>query len=205
MSARLRARLKSSPLTLLAGAVLAVVLAYLLRDFVRAAILIPVEYVLWTMGLLYNAFPQLIWALFLTVLLALAAASLRPAKPARQSRADPVDVQRLTRAEIWSQQLKQRTQGDYFKWYLARELTALALQVISHHERMTEEQVQAQLESGNLRIPTEVLAYFQTSLETRSSQQYTELKAQYQARGLPSPLEMDPEQVIRYLEKSLAE
>jgi len=115
----------------------------------------------------------------------------------------PVQDDRLSRARSWSHWLQISQQGDYSRWLLARNVAKLALEILAHQERQSLEQTQQRIESGKIRLPTEVQAYFQVGLDAPSFRHYSELMTLMRSTRSASPLDLDPEIVIRYLENRM--
>ena len=186
---------------------LIVLLAYVLKDYVRMYILAPVLYALRIERIIYEALPQAVWwGIFLLILLVIAIRTLmRSYKPI------PVDIrnveeQHFSRARTWSRWIWISRRGNYSKWLLARHFAELALNLQSYQERQSLEQIRAQILSGKADISPAILDYFQVGLDTPSFRHYSELLARlkstrHKSSTLPlSPLNLDPEIIVQYLE-----
>lgn len=115
----------------LAGAVLiAVLLAFPLREAIHQTIVIPVAYLLWVLGIVYRSLSQGIWWVILILLvLLLIGRSLAPRR--RPARRIPVKT-KLPRGQVedlatW---LSRSSDGTYFKWLVANRLGKLAYQIL---------------------------------------------------------------------------
>ena len=67
------------------------------------------------------------------------------------------------RIEPWLELIQKAERDSYFKWRLAQGLQRLALDTLAHQADLPLKQVRQQLKEGELRLPPEVLAYFQAS------------------------------------------
>jgi hypothetical protein len=110
--------------------VIATLLAFPLREAVHEAIVIPVAYWLWALGLLYRSMSQGIWWLVLIVLVALILAkSLAP--PLRPpGKALPSSKPALGQVQTLAGWLNKSSSGIYFKWLIANRLGKLAYQIL---------------------------------------------------------------------------
>lgn len=116
-------------------AVITGLLAFPLRQAVHEAVVVPVAYLLWVLGLFYRSFSQGIWWLILVVLvLLLLGRSLAPPLPQPgRSRVRPKPPRGPV--EELAGWLKRSGDGMYFKWLIANRLGKLAYQVLAQRER----------------------------------------------------------------------
>ena len=188
-------------LILLALALLLVgVLSLVFRDFVREAIVTPIAYAAWVAGILIESLPQMIlWIALLAVVLWMAVGSLiaRP-KPIRAFSDAKAD--RRGQIEVLARRIDLATRGYYFRWHLARRLRDLAVDTLAYRQRMTPEQVNQHLEAGTLDIPPAIRAYFQAEPTLGSASRLPYLRHRFQPHPATSPLDLDPEEVVRFLE-----
>lgn len=181
--------------------VLAGLLTYWLQDYVRT-LLVPLLYLLWLGGRLIETIPQAgIWALFLFVALIIAAGSLLKRQPAQAKirRAEPVHQERI---EGWIKLIHETKQETYYKWQLAQRLQELTLDALAHDERLTRKQIRQRLQANQLDLPPEIEAYLQASMTSFShfvAPEQRFIKSKRQA----SPLDLEPERLIQFLEESL--
>lgn len=112
-------------LLILAGLVIAVILAFFMQDVIRRAIVTPLAYLLWLLKLAYSATPQLLlWIFLLAVLVLLLFASLvswisigkRTEEPARSAQGN---------VEILAGWVSNASEGNYYKWMIANRLGKL--------------------------------------------------------------------------------
>jgi hypothetical protein len=193
---------------LLVGLVLllAIPLTLALRNFARDVIVVPVLYILWLGHLLVQSIPQgVLWALLLLIALVISARSLSkgrsPAGKVREAWADcPGQV------AAWARQIHRMTRGSYYEWSLAQHLAKLSLAVLAYRERLTREQIKQHLQAGKLDMPPEIQAYVQAGLSPflpNSPSLLSRLVHRLRQSVRTSPLAVDLEKVVRFLEKQL--
>jgi hypothetical protein len=173
---------------------LAILLTWWVGDAV-ADLLVPLYYLYWISRRLVEAIPQAaIWAVFLFVALLLATGSLvrRPATAKIPRRTAP---SRQGRIEGWAKLLGQADQEIYYKWQLAQEMQELTLDALAHQERLPVQTLRHRLNRGQLDLPPEIEAYLQASLTSFSH--FAGHKRQ------SSPLNLNPERVVQFLEEKL--
>ena len=178
------------------------VLLFVLRDWVQETLVTPLLYVVWLAQLLLASIPQaLLWAVFLVLLLRVAAGSLRsggparPVRPAYRALAQRGRVQTLAR---WIHS----TRREYFKRQLARHLGEMAVQVTRPHELLMPSEISAALRSGQVDAPPDILAYFRAGLDmySRPAGLLSRLARFARKQAPTSPLDLELEQVVRFLE-----
>lgn len=110
--------------------VIATLLAFPLRAAVHEAVVVPVVYLLWVLGLLYRSFSQGLWWVILVVLvLLMLAKSLAPQLRPRE-KAPPSSKPALGQVQTLAGWLNQSGNGIYFKWLVANRLGKLAYQIL---------------------------------------------------------------------------
>jgi hypothetical protein len=179
---------------------LGVLLAFLIQDFVRQTLLYPLVYLYWSLRVIYEGVPGLVWwSIFLVLLFLLAIRSLsRGEKPS--FRAIEGDSLPLTRPRAWMRWMNKSNQGDYSKWQLSREISTLALMTIANLNRLTPEGAREELLAGHLNLPPRVEAYLITGSLPHTYSQYVEMKSDPNAPWKHLSLDLDPEEVIAFLE-----
>jgi len=104
------------------------------------------------------------------------------------------------------QAINRTSEGLYFKWRLAQHLLGLTLEAVAHQERTSPTLVRERLKSRGLDAPSEIEAYLHAGLtpvlSTRSNL-ITRLKGAIMPTHHISPLDLDPERVIQFLEDQL--
>jgi hypothetical protein len=178
-------------------------LAFLIQDYVRELLIYPLVYLYWSLRLVYEGVPGVIWwGLAIALLLLLALKSLSRREPRLQP-AEEFAGHSLSRPQSWMQRIKKTRHGDYFKWQLAREIGQLALASIANHERLTLEQAREKLSTGQLDLPAPIHAYLSAGALSKSYGHYTQTESQLRLPGTTSPIDLDPQEIVSYLESRL--
>jgi len=170
-------------------------------DYVRFYLIEPVMFLLRIETILYEALPQAVWwGVFLLIIGIIAFRSLaRNIKfPAR--RRGHQHGERLSRARTWSRWIELSSRGNYSKWLLARHLANLTVKTIAHQERLSPEQFRTNLIAGEADLPPHVMEYLQVGLGSPSFRHYSDLLALFKTRKTRSPLEIDLEGIVDFLE-----
>jgi hypothetical protein len=168
-----------------------VLLALLLKDFVRGKVIIPFLKVL----RFVDDLPQdLIWFFFIGIILFFAYKTLIKWKiPWSQSRR--TQVMNQGQIEVLAELIRKANQGDYFRERLEQYLCDLTLKILAHRERLTPEIMKERLKSGTLDVPPEILAYLQAGLIWDSPH--------HRKREKTPPLDLDPKRIVQFLEHQL--
>jgi len=199
MSPALRNRLALIAATLLLTAILALALS----DLTQEAVAVPIWYVIWIGQLLFNAIPQsLLWALFLTVALVIAVRSLLKRPQSKEEPAiEPIHTGQVQVLLSW---IQRQEESDYFKQRLAQHLGKLALEALAYQRRLTLSELRQHLRS--LDAPPEIRAYLQAGLAPTPSRPISLASRLLHSLGLrrtTSPLDLDPEIVVQFVERQL--
>jgi len=191
-------------LALIAATVLlTAILALALFDLTQEAVAVPIWYVIWLGQLLFQAIPQsLLWALFLTVALVVAVRSLlkRP-QPEEESAIEPIHSGQVRVLVSW---IQHQEESDYFKRRLAQHLGNLTLEALAYQRRLTLRESRQHLRS--LDAPPEIRAYLQAGLTPTPSRPISLASRLLHSLGLrrtTSPLDLDPEIVVQFVERQL--
>jgi len=111
----------------LGGAVIiALILAFPLQDVIRKTIIVPLAYLWWALGVLYQSFPQVVvWVLLLVVITFMLLGSLTR-KVKRTPNEEPKVKPELGQVETLADGLIKMRRGTYYKWKVANRLGRLA-------------------------------------------------------------------------------
>lgn len=178
---------------------LAALLTPLVRDYSRQWIS-PLLYIAWVGRLLLAGIPQVVWwVLLLTVALFIAGRTLlsywsRPQPPERTAAVPP------GRIESWAALIRQADQEIYYQWQLAQPLQELTLAVLAHTERVSPTEIKSRLSRNDLELPPDIQTYLQASMTSFS---HLVPPSRFGVGAPPSPLALDPEHIIRFLEDKL--
>lgn len=172
----------------------------------RGTVSLLVWYLLWLGDLVFKAMPHLVfWILFLCAALAIALASLVRRRTQIWHR-PAVEPSRAGRVRSMARAVRRTDQGDYFKWRLARYLGELAAETAVDHGRVPADERLARLRGMAAEIPPEILDYLELGLG-RGLLEPTSLSARIRqwlrSDPRPSPLDLDPGIVVRFLEEQL--
>ena len=178
-------------------------LAFLIQDFVRQTLLYPLVYLYWSLRLIYEGVPGVVWwGVFLVLLSLIAMRSLaRKNEPARAAPNSPSHSP--SRPQTWMRWIKNNNRGEYFRWQLAREISTLALTGLADRNRLTPTAARQELLAGRLNLPGHIQAYLIAGSLPNSYSQYVEMKSNLTLSGASSSLELDPEEIIAFLEAEL--
>jgi hypothetical protein len=177
---------------------LAVLLAPVLRDFVREVVVIPFLYLFWFGRFIFESIPQaMLWGCFSILILMIMGISLLGKRHRKRTSLKSLEAHQ-ERIESWANLIHRARQDDYFKWRLAQRLQKLTLDAIAHSKNQSLKQTRQQLKRGELDLPPELQAYFLASLASLG--QLSAPKRFFLSKPTTSPLDLDPTQVIRFLE-----
>lgn len=176
---------------LLAGLTLSAILAYLLRDAIYGAVIVPLAYVIWLAVYIYSFIPQLaLWIVLLVILFMVGIFGFLPTGRSSRSseskrRLAPGPVESLT---AWFVKSKK---GTYFKWQIANRLGRIANRVSYLSE-----------ENGEFGSEAEAVNRYLKAGLTTSFVDYPRPKWPFE-RPAATPLDIDPKVVVDYLESQV--
>ena len=90
----------------------------------------------------------------------------------------------------------------YERWRLARDLARLGADVLAHTRRLGRGEAAARLARGDLDLPRAIGAYLQAGLADPPPSRFPRLRHLLGQKD-PSPLNLDPGQVVAFLEKEM--
>ena len=181
--------------------VIATLLAFPLRDAVYEAIVVPIAYLLWALGLLYRSLSQGIWWVILIVLVILILArslapQLRsPGKTLPSSKPVLGQVQTLA---VW---LNKSGSGIYFKWLIANRLGKLAYQVLLQRGNEKRRSVFEPLTAPDWHPSADLQNYLQSGLQ-RSFADFPNPR-KFFAPPAKTPLDLDINKAVDFLESQI--
>lgn len=181
-------------------------LTLLLHEFTREILLSTLLRLSWYTRLYIDNLPQpIIWAVFIALAIVIAARSLLKRRSTSETISEAARA-RMGRVNNLIQAINRTSDGPYFKWRLAQHLLALALEAFVHRERTSPNTIRERLKSGGLDVPSEIEAYLLAGmspvLSTRANL-ITRLKDAIFPTHQITPLDLDPERVIQFLEDQL--
>jgi len=173
---------------------LALVLFFLVRDFLRTVIIGPLLYVIWFVTLIAESIPQgVIWAGFILVMMIFAFVSLRKREPEISPAGQP-SSRNSGQVEKWARLLEFAKKDRFTKWRLANELKRLTRKLLSPLD-------DSELIQNHPEIPAEIIAFFEAQQPTKRP--FWEWLNSNTTGETETALDFDPEVVIEFLEKRL--
>lgn len=182
--------------------IIALLIAFPLREAAYRAVIIPVAYAWWVLGLVYHAVDQSIWwflALFL-VLAALFRSLLPLGRLGERMRfkARPV-VGQVEGLSVW---VKRTERGIYFKWLLANRLGKIAHEVLAMRMGGKTRSYFDPLAGPDWEPGGKVQAYLESGLRG-SFADYPQGR-RFFSKPEPTPLDQNMDEVIEFLETQVS-
>ena len=180
-------------------------LALLLSGVVREVVVIPLLYLLWLMRVLIDSLPQaILWAGFLALAVLVAWKSM-PGPPAAQPLPEAAPASR-TAVATWASLFERAANDASTRWLLAQRLGQLAVELLASQDERAAQGAWQYLRDESSDILPEVRAYLQAGTQSyRSAPPRWRRWWPWDARLEPwgDPLDLDPEEVVHYLEERL--
>jgi hypothetical protein len=189
----------------LAGIVIiALLLAFPLRNAVYEVVIIPIAYVLWVLGLWYRSVHQSIWwVVALLVVLVTLARSLRPTGKIREwVHLKPRPI--LGQVEGLSVWMKRTERGIYFKWLIANRLGKIAHEVLAQRMGGKTRSFFDPLTGPDWTPDASVQLYLETGLKGSFADYPQVQRRWFFSKPIQTPLDHDVNEVIEYLESQIS-
>jgi hypothetical protein len=189
------------PLIIAAIVVIAALLAFPLRGTIINAVVIPVAFVGWQLGIIYRSVPQIAWWWLVVVIifLMLAYSAFPRLKPVRREAVKPKPRHgQVEDLAIWLGRIKG---GVYFKWLVANRLGKLAYQILVHRESGRPRTVFMPLVGEDWQPARELREYLETGLHGSFSD-YPSARNPLAAQP-KTPLDYDVRNAIEFLESQV--
>jgi hypothetical protein len=192
---------------LLIGAILllAIPLAYLLQDVTRQVFLVQILRITWTIRLLFESLPQTItWSILVAVALLIAVRSLM-ARPIPEQQPDRATEQ-LGQVSTLTKRVQRSWELEYSRRSLARDMRALALEVLAYQHRTTAQQIRQDLRTGRLEMPPEIQAYLNMErwpIRMRPTNFLLRLRRRLSPRARAPQMDPELERIVQFLESQL--
>lgn len=157
-------RLKKALILLAIPAALALPLVFLLEDFVRDAIVTPLAYQAWLIGVVVDALPHgCLLAAVLAVGTYLAVRSLGRVKTGawQQSRPPKTSTGSVT---AWLKRFDLLMRGSYTRARFDHHVGLFLLRVVAHDRRMSPRDLVRGMEMGDIAVPAEISRYAEAVL-----------------------------------------
>jgi hypothetical protein len=184
-------------LLLSTGIILAAALAYFLRDLINDKVIIPLAYLWWRVGLYYHSVSEdRWWAIVIVVICIMAFVSIRPEWSFHYQDLDTHPVQGpVEELMMWMMRMSRNT---YFKWLVANRLGKLSRSFLIHREGIDVQHWDGSLNGSTWDPPEAVEAYLKSGLSRPFA-----LSSESLSRPRSAPLNLNPQQVIEYLESQI--
>ena len=193
----------------LVGLPLAVLLTLGLRDFVRDALALPLSYILWFAGIIFETIPQIwFWTGLIVIALVLAMRSLDREHQPPPSTSGKSSRPARGRINVWAERVNMLLKGRYSRHRFGYFIGKLILDVLSHEERLSFRDLERRLEQGEKDVPPVVRDY----LFSRLKPAYAEARPNFLTRlkrffrlekPLSASLNAEVETIIKFLEDQL--
>ena len=181
-------------------------LALILHEFTREVFLSLLMRISWYVRLYMDSLPQpILWVMFIVIVIVIAARSLLKRRSTPEATSEATKL-RMGRVHNLMQAINRTSEGLYFKWRLAQHLLGLTVNMLAHQERTSPNHMRERLKSGGLDAPSEIEAYLLAGLTpvlSTPSNLLTRLRQAIMPTHRISPLDLDPEKVIQFLEDQL--
>ena len=181
--------------------VIALLLAFPLRDAVFRTVVVPLAYVLWVAGLAYRAVHQTIWwMVVLLLVLYLLSRSLLPKFKVRERfrlKKKPV----VGQVENLAKWLKKTERGTYFKWLIANRLGKIANQILANRSTGRQRSFFDPLTGPDWTPDSSVQSYLEAGLHG-SFADYPQKRGLFPAH-MQTPMDHDVNDVVQYLESQM--
>ena len=176
-------------------------LAYAMRDVIERTVIQPLVYILWLAKLYYDSFPQIfLWILLVGSIVLMAVTSLVTEDAPQHKRETP---HRPAKGEVESlaEWMARAPRGLYFKWLIAQRLGKLARGLTSFNARQARPSAWEPVAGPGWNPPREVASYLEAGING-SFADYPRPRFPFQ-RSAPTPLDLDPDQAIAYIESHM--
>lgn len=178
---------------------LVVVVTFLISDFVQEIIIMPL---LKIFRFVENLPQDLLWFFFIGIIILFAFKSLIK-WDIKSSEVRYSKIRRKGQTEELMDLIRDARDKSYFKQLLAQYLYKLTLEILAYRERIKPDVVKDRLESGTEYVPSEILAYLLAGQRWDFCLYSKKGKGHFRSNAPDSPLELDPEKVVEFLEQQL--
>jgi hypothetical protein len=183
------------------GLVFAAVLAFAMRDAIEQAVIQPLLYTWWVIGIYYHSLPQVaLWIILVVMVIMMAWGTLASELP-------PAGGRRVLRkpfqgpVESLAGWVQRAPHGLYFKWMLAQRLGKLSRDLIAFNARQAPRSGREAFSGPGWDPPSNVAAYLESGLNG-SFADYPRPPWPFQ-RPNPTPLDLDPTLALDYIESQI--
>jgi hypothetical protein len=193
--------MKNRFLPLMISLFVAIVLVFVVEDFVRQVIVIPLLYASWFVTLVLGSLPQWVfWVVFVITALVIANKSMAQDKTIRRQPWTPGASHRGPVA-TWSALLERSKTQEFSRWRLAQALTKLTQDILFQEPFNLREREEGGADFKTF-LPPQVEASFKAPLP--DARLLSRLWRRRRGKGRFTAPDLDPEIVVKYLEDRLA-
>jgi len=193
--------MKKRLVPLLIFGVVAIILYFLIDDFVQQMLIKPILHVAWVIIFVLESLPQaLYWLAFIIIAILIARKSFARSKTIRSSGQPPTAVHSGPVA-TWSGLLERADTQDFSRWRLAQALRALTRDVLFPIEDINTLYLEASNDRQEMDLPPEIDAFFRAPVPRY--QRFHWLRFRHRGTRAAHGLDLDPEHVVQYLEDEL--
>lgn len=182
----------------------AVFLAFIMRDAVEQMVIVPLVYLWWLLRLYYSMFPQFVlWAILVVAAIYSAITSLLPEISYRRAlSADSKPVQ--GQIELLVEWLKKsKLGGSYYKWLIANRLGKMTREILAQRDGQAVSKKFGRLDGRGWNPAQKIRDYLETGLNGSFAEFPRPRWWMFGQTAKPTPLDVDPQQVIDYLENEM--
>ena len=183
--------------------IIALLLAFPLRGAVYEAVIIPLAYLWWILGLWYHSVHQSIWwVVALLLVLVTLARSLRSTGRSRERirlKRKPV----IGQVEGLSGWMKRTERGIYFKWLIANRLGKVAHSILAQRTGGQPRSFFDPLTGPDWTPDAPIQQYLESGLKGSFSDYPQKRSWWIPSKPEPTPLDYDVDEVINFLESQL--
>lgn len=186
-------------LILLVGLILPIVImAVVIRGFVRDVIAVPLLYGLWIVrGLLASIAQPLVWFACILVIIVFAFRSLVGTRILTRRR--KVEQGERDTLQSWARLIEQTQRDDFSRWRLAQRLGQLTFDILGDDEQLSARQLWRRLDNGTLDIPPDLRGYLRFRVRPAPQRRW------WRRTTTPSQQQIDPNRIVTFLEEQIAQ
>ena len=180
---------------------IAVIMAFPLQDVIRKTVIVPLAYLWWALGVLYQSFPQIVVWILLIILISFMLLGSLSTDRKRTPREDLKVKPSLGQVEGLAEGLVKMRRGTYYKWQIANRLGRLARDFLILRGDRPSTRDLSPLAGGDWHPVEHIDAYLDTGL--RGSFADFPNSRWWFTRPEPTPLDIEVNEVVEFLETQI--
>ena len=181
--------------------IIALILAFPLQDVIRKAIIVPLAYLWWALGVLYQSFPQIVVWILMVILIAFMLMGSLTTNKKRTPREGPKAKPSLGKVEGLAEGLVKMRRSTYYKWQIANRLGRLARDFLIQRGDRASTKDHSPLTGRDWHPSEPVDAYLDTGL-LGSFADFPNPRWSF-VRLEPTPLDIEVDDVVEFLESQI--